>query len=104
MLFIYGDDFMKNIWRLSEILAERRIQKYGIKNENYLKVKTEKLFLTINMVLWFVIGLIISFIICRVYLSGILNNLNIVFMITGYFTAIMFLVGFLCMCRQSSDG
>lgn len=95
---------MKKIWRLSEILAERSMQKYGIKNENYFKAKTEKLFLTINMVLWFVMGLIISFIICQVYLTGILNNLHIVFMITGYFMAIMFLFGFLCMCRKDSNG
>lgn len=90
---------MKNIWRISEFLAEKRMQKDIGKEQ--LEVVTERIFITINMILWILVGLVIALIVCQFCLTGIKSNLPIVFIITGYFAVIMFLTGYVFMCRRS---
>lgn len=91
---------MEKIWRLSEKIVARKLQKTK-GNSRLLKKEVERIFLLVNMVLWLLIGIAISFLICKVCLSGIGNNLSVVFMITGYYASVMYVFGYIFMCRRA---
>lgn len=96
-----GDDFMSRIWEIAEKIAGKKISRGNIGDENIREITTEKIFLLINSVLWVAMGFVVSLLVCGIYLNGIVQNVKIVFFITGYFSVIMFLTAYIFLCRKS---